>query len=166
VIRPLLQALVRRVRQNHALEHATMHMLAGRAGGGRLAGCTVADGFVLLGPVRTADVQGAVSRALIGLRRDPSLAVHPRCGTNLVALYVLAAGLVAFGARQRARGARAWIWRGAAIASAALLARPAGLWAQRHITTTGRVERVSVGAVRRFRFGSVVIHHVATRDAD
>lgn len=160
---PVAAQLVRRVRQNHALEHATMHQIEGYASGARLAGCTMADGFLLVGPVPTTVVEAAVSRALGALRRDPDLALHPRCGTNLVVFYLLMAALLALGAHRDERRGKLWLWRGAAIAMAALLARPAGLWAQRNVTTTGHVDGLGVRSVRRARLGQSVIHYVTTQ---
>ncbi len=158
-----VRRLVWHVRQNHALEHATMHQMRSCFGGGRLAGCTTASGFFLLGPVRTADVQAAVGQAVEALRGDPDQALHPRCGTNLVALYLLLAALLGLSGKGRKRGARAWIGRVAAVVTAAAFARPVGLWAQRHLTTSGQVDGLQVVAVRRAQFGRWVIHEIATQ---
>jgi len=158
-----MSRLVRHVRQNHALEHATMHQMRNRFGGSRLAGSTIASGFFLFGPVRTEDVQAAVGRAVEALRGDPDQALHPRCGTNLATLYLLLAGLLGVSSKRRERGVRAWIGRVAAVATAAALARPAGLWAQRHLTTTGQVDGLHVVAVRRAQFGHWVVHQIETQ---
>ena len=155
-----------RVRRNHALEHATIHMLAPMAGGARLAGCTLGSGFVIVGPAHTEIVELAASRALRALAADPGLAVHPRCGTNLAVAGLLAGALlsVAESASSRpSRGVRAWLWRGVAIGTAALLARPAGLWAQRHVTTSGHVGGMRIASVRRWTWGQWTLHHVVTR---
>jgi len=155
--------LVRYVRQNHALEHATMQTLVAMGGGTRLAGCAVGDGFLLLGPVRTEAVKVAVSRALRGLSADPGLAVHPRCGTNLAVWVLLAMGLLSLVELDRARGVRVWLWRGVALGATALLAGPVGILVQRHLTTTGHVDGLRVAVVRRSRWGRLVLHHIVTQ---
>ncbi|MGC9358903.1 MAG: DUF6391 domain-containing protein [Anaerolineae bacterium] len=154
---------VERIRRNHALEHATIHMLAPMAGGAHLAGCTLGSGFLIMGPVPTQIVEIATSRALQGLTADPGLAVHPRCGTNLAVAGLLAGALLSVAESSRPRGLRAWLWRGLALGIAALLARPAGLWAQRHLTTSGHVEGMGIAGIRRLRWGRWTLHHVVTR---
>jgi len=139
-----------------------MHMLAPMAGSARLAGCTVGDGFILLGSVRTELVEVATAHALRSLPANPSLAVHPRCGTNIAVAGLLAGGLLSLAELPRSRGFRAWVLRIAALCMAALLARPAGLWAQRHITTSGQVEGMRIAAIQPLRWGHWTLHHVVT----
>lgn len=160
---PTLVRLVRHVRQNHALEHATMRVLADMGEGARLAGCAVGDGFLLLGPVHTEAVETAVFCALRGLAVDPGLAVHPRCGTNLAVLGLIATGLLSLAELVHSRGVRVWLLRGVALGVTALLARPAGFLVQRYVTTSGYVDGVHVAAVRPSRWGDLVLHYVVTR---
>ncbi|MFQ5813711.1 MAG: DUF6391 domain-containing protein, partial [Anaerolineae bacterium] len=88
--------IIARIRRNHALEHATIHVLTEYKPRRDLVGRTTAWGFYLFGEVETEEVAVAVSEALARLRRgEHSLAVHPRCGTNLATAGVLA-GLSSF----------------------------------------------------------------------
>ncbi len=76
----------RRLRQNHALEHATINVLEQRFGPSRLAGLARPDGFLIFGAVSPALVLEAAEEGLRRLRRGERwLAIHPRCGTTLVA---------------------------------------------------------------------------------
>ena len=77
-----------RVRRNHGLEHATIHVLNGR--NYRLSGRSGESGFILVGDVPTAQVESAVAEALSRMKAgEHKLAVHPNCGTNLTATILL-----------------------------------------------------------------------------
>src|SRR6266508_5089667 len=77
-------------RRNHALEHATIHMLARKYADKNLAGHSNPTGFFLFGDMSTEDIRIAVNEAMTRLRAGESeLAIHPGCGTNLAASMVL-----------------------------------------------------------------------------
>jgi len=77
--------IISRVRRNHGLEHATLHVLAERHPGLSIAGHSNPGGFWILGDVSTDEVRLAVDEALKRLRGgEGELAVHPNCGTNFV----------------------------------------------------------------------------------
>ena len=64
-------------RRNHALEHATLHVLAESHPGAPMAGHSNPTGFFNLGNLPTAEVQSAVTQALSRLRAGESqLAIH------------------------------------------------------------------------------------------
>src|SRR5512134_2196327 len=87
---------VSRVRRNHGLEHATLHILSQRLPPRPLAGHSDTRGFWILGDVSTEEVQTAVEEAVRRLQAgEHNLAVHPNCGTNFVTSGVLAS-LAAF----------------------------------------------------------------------
>src|SRR5258706_4627839 len=78
-------------RRNHALEHATIHILSGRFPGRALAGHSNPTGFFLIGELSTEDIRAAASEALTRLQNGESrLAVHAGCGTNYVVTGALA----------------------------------------------------------------------------
>ncbi len=158
---------IAKIRRNHALEHATIHILTERNPRRHLMGRTTGCGFRLFGEVKTEEVADAVSEALVRLQRgEHSLAVHPRCGTNLATAGVLA-GLSSFVAmlpaaasgRSRSRLARLpQIIMAATIA--VIAAQPLGLAVQRYVTTLPEVEGVTIEEITRQRRGSVVVHEV------
>jgi hypothetical protein len=154
--------LITRVRQNHALEHATMHLLTAHWTGLRLVGRSDWSGFALYGEVETQAVEQAVAEALARLQHHEDwLAVHPRCGTNLAAT-VLLAGSTTYAATVLPTRSR--IVKGVAILAAVVGAlafgQRFGLAAQRHITTTPHLEDARVVAVHREVQSGVVIHRV------
>ncbi len=80
-----------RIRRNHALEHATLQVLAEKIPGLRMAGYSDQRGFWLIGQVETSRIQEAAEEALARLKSgEASLAIHPRCGTHLVATSLMA----------------------------------------------------------------------------
>jgi hypothetical protein len=152
--------LIARIRRNHALEHATIHILAEH--NWRLMGRTTTRGFYLFGEVETEEVVTAVSEALIRLQRgEHALAVHPRCGTNLATAGVLA-GLFSFvvmSDRSKSRLSRLPQTIMAATI-AVIAAQDLGPAVQKHITTLPEVAGVTIEEITRQRRGQVVIHHV------
>jgi len=87
---------IARTRRSHALEHATIHLLNRLLPTTPLAGLSTPYGFYILGHASTADVQSAANEALLRLQRgERHLAIHPRCGTNIVTAGMLV-GFVLF----------------------------------------------------------------------
>lgn len=156
--------LVARVRRNHAVEHATIHVLSTRNPYLQLIGRTTPSGFTLYGWVRTEEVASAVAEALDRLRAgEHHLAIHPRCGTNL-AVGGMLAGLAAFGAMLFPRRSRSRLSRlpdvMLAAMAAMLIAQPLGLILQERVTTSSEVGRMFVRGVKRRQWGRLVIHEV------
>jgi hypothetical protein len=154
--------LTKAVRQNHALEHATMHVLTWRHPYTQLMGRTTPSGFYIYGPVTTEAVADAASEALARLQRgEAHLAVHPRCGTNLVVTSTLV-GTAAFAAtlgRPRSRLDRLPLVLMAATA-AAIVAQPLGHQIQQRVTTTPEVEDLYITTVTRQEHGRFIAHKV------
>ena len=152
-----------RVRRNHALEHATIHILSRRRQR-RLhaAGRSAHNGFFLYGDLETAEVEAAVREALARLcRGERELAVHPRCGTGVATAGVLA-GLAAFVAMQTERkGKWAALPRVLTYSTlAVLVSQPLGLTVQREFTTEPNLEDVRIGRIQRRESPRTVVHRV------
>src|SRR5207245_11079217 len=79
------------VKQNHALEHATIVLLSKKYPDVRLAGISFAAGFFVFGDVPTEAIRPTSQEARTLLRTaSPELATHERCGTNLAGSAMLA----------------------------------------------------------------------------
>ena len=90
-------AILQRTRQHHAIEHATIHLLAARFPHLVLAGMSDPWGFTLFGHLSREAIEDAVAEALRRLQAgEEKLAYHPNCGTNLTTsiLLVTAAALL------------------------------------------------------------------------
>ena len=154
--------IIKSVRQNHAMEHATIHVLSSRYPYARMAGRSTASGFLIYGSVPTQIVANAVSEALARLQQgEAHLAVHPRCGTYL-AVTSIAAGTAAFAASQGRHRSKLDRLPLALVAAtfASVVAQPLAARVQEDITTTPEVEGVFIESVERMERGKYVAHKV------
>ncbi len=157
-------------RRNHGLEHATIHLLNRQRY--RLSGRSDHNGFIIVGEILTDKVRAAAEEALQRMKNgERELAIHPNCGTNLLATAFLTTlvAFIGFGG-----GRRAGLWdrfMSVMILSAlAILSGPAlGTALQRHFTTEGDLgAMVIVGVTRHvvhtpFSRRPLIIHRVHTR---
>ncbi len=167
----LNQGLPNRVRNNHALEHATLHVLQEKGITGRFGGISDAGGFWIYGETDTETLLLAVQEALKRLAGgENTLAVHPNCGTNL-AVGSLAAGAMAWIGMRGTKGNAGR--RLARLPIAVLmgivgyqLAKPLGPKIQEQVTTNADVSGMEVAQVLRHNVGSgIIVHRVSTRFA-
>ena len=156
-----LSNMLARIRRNHAVEHATIHVLVEMRPRMRLAGRTTPWGFYVYGAVDTVDLANAVAKALSRLRGgERDLAVHSACGTNFAVAGIMA-GLASFVALRGEGRLRKLPRALAASTLAVLLAQPAGRWAQEKLTTSVDLEGVEIrGIARRDKGRGVEIHFV------
>jgi len=157
--------LILETRKNHALEHATLHILARKYKNQSMAGHSNPTGFFLLGDVPTDDVIACANEARARLNAGESgLAVHEGCGTNLATNIALASTF----AWMPLRGRKSTLGRLALIPFALLfaalgfsLARQLGPSLQRHVTTEARLGNMQVAEVRFVRKG---VHRIITKN--
>jgi len=157
-----------RVRRNHGLEHATLHVLSKRFSGKNLAGHSDSKGFWLLGDVTTENVEAAVQEALQRMKAgEENLAVHPNCGTNFATAGTMAglAGATAmFGVGPRKRDKLDRMALAATLATLALMfAQPVGLFIQKYFTTSGVPGSLEVVEIIPSRRGKIKAHRVLTQ---
>ncbi|GAB4504883.1 MAG: hypothetical protein Fur0043_18780 [Anaerolineales bacterium] len=153
-------------RRNHALEHATIHILAARYPDRHFAGHSNPTGFFLLGNVATDDVETAVTQALTRLRAgERELAIHAGCGTNFASTALLAGTL----AWLPLNGARSWrkrFWLLPFAFAFGLLgyaiSQPLGPWLQAHITTDAEMGDLRIASVVPVGHKGVTVHRVIT----
>jgi hypothetical protein len=153
-------------RRNHALEHATLHVLAAKYPGRTMAGHSNPSGFFILGNVSLQDVTDSAVEALGRLRAGESaLAIHPGCGTNLATSVLLAATFSSFVMRG-ARSASGRLMRlpfAVAFALVGLaISRPLGPLLQQKITTDAHVGDMRVLEVHESLRGRLPAHRVLT----
>lgn len=169
---PILEwVVIRRVRRNHALEHATIHMLSRSIKGLRVAGRSSESGFVLFGDVPTAHVEAAAAEALRRMQKgEHQWAIHPNCGTNLVTTGALTTftALMGFNGSSRSKIDRLPLVM-IMMMLAILVSQPLGTSLQQHFTTKGDPGDLEIASVTRgemtFPFSGqpVTIHRVHTR---
>lgn len=156
-------SVIASLRQNHALEHATISSLVKRVGVNvRMVGCATHDGFYIYGDVPTEAVRDA---AMEGLRRlqqgESDLAVSPFCGTNLVVAGMLAgiASLIVLGGSDRRKRVLPVI---VAATWAIAAARPVGRAVQKYVTTSSDLTGVTIERITRRGAGGRILHKIET----
>jgi hypothetical protein len=138
-----------RVRQNHALEHATISLITVRRPRSMLRGRSTANGFYVYGDLDLVDLRECAAEALERLRNgEPEMAIHPRCGTNLAVAGIMAGVSSVLAGEippQRNRYSRAVL---ASLLS--LFAAPAvGSYVQKHFTTQTPTDDLAIVDVQR-----------------
>jgi hypothetical protein len=170
---PTYQSLVNnpwfsRIRRNHGLEHATLHVLSKRFSDKSLAGHSDNKGFWLLGDLPTEEVEAAVSEALARMQTgEEKLAVHPNCGTNFATAGTMAglAGAASmFGVGPRKRDKLDRLALAATLATLALIiAQPVGLFIQKYFTTSGKPGALEIVSITPTQRGRLKAHRVITQ---
>ncbi len=160
--------LVSRVRRNHGLEHATLHVLSQKYPRMLMAGHSTSKGFRLMADLPIDAVQEAVDEALERLRSgDQFLAVHPNCGTNFVTAGTFAglAGAAAMlGVKKRAQDVLERLFLAIGLATIALIAaQPLGLLLQARVTTSGQPGELSIESITLSQQGPMRVYFVKTR---
>ena len=160
--------MIKHIRQNHALEHATLHTLSNHLLNTMLMGHSDAGGFWIIGEAPPEMLHAAVQEALSRLRAgENQLAIHPNCGTNYITAGTLAgfAGAAAMiGSGKRLQDKLERLPFVAALATLALLiSQPLGLLIQARITTSGDLGSLEVTSISHKSQGRLTVHRVQTR---
>ena len=152
----------RRIRQNHALEHATITVLSNRIPDLRVSARSNSDGFTIFGDVDLGQLRIALDEALSRLLAgEAELAIHPNCGTNLavgVTMVTLGTMLGLASTHTRTRVATA----AASSVAGWAAARPLGEYVQRHFTTLPDLRGVRVTEIARRKFFGMTFVEVRT----
>jgi hypothetical protein len=160
-----------RVRRNHALEHATLQVMAEKNPRLRMAGYSDPNGFWLMGEAETHEIEEVARQALRRLRGgESSLAIHPHCGTNLVTTSLLAGAAAWLGMLGSGRTTRDRLERLPMVISLVALtmmaSQPLGPYIQEHVTTSPSaqgMENMQILKIERVQRGDVPVHRVLTR---
>lgn len=150
------------VKQNHALEHATIVLLSRQFPDVRLAGISFASGFFVFGEVPTEVILPAAEEALDLLRTNsPEMAIHERCGTNLAVTAILTS-MAAMSVSKMRRPYNTLNNVILATTAALILARPLGLTVQRYVTTQTPNPSMTITNVKPYTFLGTPARFVCT----
>jgi hypothetical protein len=129
--------VIEKIRQVHALEHATLTILGASDPKQRFGGFSTDRGFFVYGAVEAGELLRAAHSALVRLNHgEPELAIHPQCGTNLSVGLLAAAGIgLGVSAILPRRLVPQLLGAGFSALSAVQIAKHFGALAQRHLTT-------------------------------
>jgi hypothetical protein len=175
VFQPVMNlSIIKRVRRNHGLEHATIHMLTRRIRNLSMAGRADWSGFYLYGEADTNMIWEAAQEALTRMRGgEHKLAVHPNCGTGLVTTSLMtstAAILGLLGTRNRAGDILNRLPLVMLLSIGALiLSQPVGISLQKNFTVLGEPGDLEIVDITRHEAylpfsGKMTIHRVHTRN--
>jgi len=154
-------AVLQQTRRHHAIEHATIHLLAARYPRVTLGGLSDPWGFTLFGRVSRESVEDAVCEALLRLKAgEEEMAFHPNCGTSLTTRILLATAAAIIGSA----GSRRTLFEKVTLTTGLvtlglLIAGPLGMRLQRLTTSAavdclGLADIVPVGEAHRVTFSS------------
>ena len=165
--------IIRRIRRNHGLEHATIHILSRKIKNLSMAGRSTANGFYLYGNTTTDEVDAAVREALSRMRNgEHGLAIHPNCGTGLVTAGVMTSLATLAGTAGMKQSLPDRLSRLPTIillsTFSLILSQPLGLSLQHHFTTLGNPGEMEIVEIRRSEFpipvagARMTVHFVRT----
>jgi hypothetical protein len=160
--------LISRIRRNHGLEHATLHVLAKYLPHTMLGGHSDTGGFWIIGDVPSETLHAAVQEAISRLRAGESnLAIHPNCGTNYAtmgALAGLAGAASMFGSGKQFRDKLNRLPVAVALATlAVIISRPLAFRIQERVTTSGNPGSLEVTQISHQQHGRMTVHRIQTR---
>lgn len=160
-------SILTRIRRNHALEHATIHVLSERFPKVATAGRSDSRGFIIYANLPRENIEECVHVALERLRAgEKHLAVHPNCGTNLLTKGIMS-GTAAFFSMQGSDDRQSKLERlplaiMGAIAGI-IIAQPLGMHVQKHLTTDPEPGTLKILSVEPLRTGKAKMYRVRTR---
>jgi hypothetical protein len=131
---------IQRTRRNHALEHATVHVLARQLKNTRLMGHSSDSGFILFADAPLQTVENAVNEALRRMQNGQSqLAIHPGCGTSRITAGLLTSlvAILIVGGKSRRQASGQLSLLVLLMMVALMIAEPLGLILQKYVTTDG-----------------------------
>ena len=165
----MLNQIISRVRRNHGLEHATIHMLSARHTGFSAQGHSDHRGFHLniYGDIDEQDVAEAVREAHRRMQNgEHHLAVHPNCGTVLLTTATMAtlAAQATLSLEQRRQQQPRLNWSVLtnglpsailAVVVALIASRPLGIHLQARYTTEGDLGDLQIKSIRQIPISPV-----------
>ena len=159
---------IRATRRNHALEHATLKVLAERFKGVKMMGHSNPGGFLLFADLPTELVTDAVLEARKRLQAGESqLAIHPGCGTNIAASSLLAGSASSIFLMALSRGKTPKWWQTLISTIIAvpvyILSKPLGPRLQEMITTDAEISDLDVKLVTSQKTRNGFFHQINTR---
>ncbi len=149
---------IRCTRYNHALEHATLHLLQRRYPSATMMGFSDGHGITFYSQLSAEEILPALHEAQMQLRNGASgLAVHPHCGTNLVVAALLTTLASWLGLASSTRQSRLDRFSRVMMFNLVVLyAAPSiGNWTQAHLTTDAALPEVAISSLFADEWGKL-----------
>ena len=158
----IVMEIISRVRRNHGLEHATIHVLSEKHKNFSAQGNSTLSGFHLniYGSIPETAVMDAVEEAFTRMKKgEHQLAVHPNCGTVLLTTAVMAtlAAQIVFAAEQRKQRAglnlsvlvNALPTAVLAVVATLIVSKPIGVQLQARYTVEGDLRDMQIVSIQK-----------------
>ncbi len=159
----MLTTIISRIRRNHGLEHATIHVLSEKHRNFSAQGNSDHGGFNLniYGDIAEEDVYDAVEEAYTRMKGgEHQLAVHPNCGTVLLTTATMATltAVGTFGLEQKRQKesklsfsvlANALPSAILAVVVALIVSRPVGVQLQAKYTVEGDLQNLKITSIKK-----------------
>jgi hypothetical protein len=164
-----IKSFISRVRRNHALEHASIHVLSVQKRSKPIIGRSDSKGFFLYTDLPMEVIEDGVYQAERRLRSgEHHLAIHPNCGTNLLTAGILSAGaafLSLQGAKEEKLHERVQRLPFAILGAMVglLLSQPLGNMFQQHLTTRSDLGALTVQSIRAMRPSGNTLYRILTQ---
>ena len=159
--------VIAHIRKNHAMEHATIHVLTEALPNVSFGGWSFVKGFWILGKAELQDVQKAAEMAYARLNNgERKLAVHPNCGTNVAMIGLCtaaAAMLTTLGTDEDESGMTKFSAFTTAGMIGALAGKPLGPKVQEKITTDADVSSLSIVSISCSSFRGTPAFFIETK---
>lgn len=153
-------------RRNHALEHATLHVIESKFPSLHLAGHSNPSGFFVFANVSRDELSSAITQAMTRLRAgERNLAIHAGCGTNMATSLVMSSLLAFLPVSGRKSTLSRVLMLPIGVIFALLgyaLSQPMGPWLQAKVTTEADMGDLRVVDIVPVRKG---VHLVRTATA-
>lgn len=159
------------VRRNHALEHATLNLLAEEFPHSSFAGYSDAKGFWMIGAISTDKLLETAQNALKRLKAgEYSLAVHANCGTNYVTTGLIAGSIAWLGTLGNSNSFKKklnrWPLLVLIITGSLIAAQPLGLKVQQKFTTCGAPGNLMIKQIVLYERNGPALHRILTSDLE
>jgi hypothetical protein len=164
-----IKSFISRVRRNHALEHASIHVLSAQKRSKPIIGRSDSKGFFLYTDLPMEVIEDGVYQAERRLRSgEHHLAIHPNCGTNLLTAGILSAGaafLSLQGAKEEKLHERVQRLPFAILGAMVglMLSQPLGNMFQQHLTTRSDLGALTVQSIRAMRPSGNTLYRILTQ---
>lgn len=154
-------SLLERLRRNHAIEHASLHLLVRKMGPVRAVACSDWGGFTIYGDIKTQPLAEAAIEALQALQSGHAeLAIHPHCGSNLTVSMFLGTLAAATWLIAKRRGFWGRLFALGLTIGAIGAAQPLSRIVQGRLLTHPDVRHARIRSVQRYPWRGGTIHRV------
>lgn len=157
----MLSDIIRRTRQHHAIEHATIHLLSARFPDKHFSGISDLNGFTIYGDVESEALRQTVGAAMLRLQAgEEALAIHPNCGTTVATTGILVSLIAVLTAPIKRNPIDRFTMLVPLMAATLIASRPLGLRLQKY-TTLANVSDRWVSNVSAVQIGNVTAHRIS-----